>query len=67
MTNTVKFEVPANVVERWKQTAAYLWSDEERDEHYEAAVSCGNGDDSYAEGDTQGSAEAYDEVLSYLV
>lgn len=65
MTETVKFEVPVDVVERWKKAAARAWDPEEYDEYYIASVSCGNGDDSFAEGEEQGSAAAYDDILSY--
>lgn len=67
MTETVKFEVPDYIVERWVKAAARAWEPEEYDENYISSVSCGNSDDSFADGDVQGAAAAYDDILSYEV
>lgn len=63
----VMFKVPRRVYNNLVKNAGFLWSEEDHDENYEAAVTCGNGDDSYSEGECQGAASIADEILAYEV
>ena len=49
--------------ERFKQIAYCRWPEAERDRLYMNAVEQGNADDTFADGDTQGSAEICEEIL----
>ncbi|AMQ66117.1 hypothetical protein AAY80_153 [Stenotrophomonas phage vB_SmaS-DLP_6] len=60
-------KLPKAVYERLQKYAAEGWSGEEREELYEDAVTCGNADDSFSYGETQGAADVAEEVLSYVV
>jgi hypothetical protein len=62
----VVVHLPKEFVERLKKTAANEWSEDERDELYMDAVSCGNADDSFLSGESQGAASMASEILSYI-
>ena len=50
-------------INQLRHAASGAWEPEEHDENYFDAVSCGNGDDSYAAGEEQGAAVMAREVL----
>jgi hypothetical protein len=66
MTEYVTIQLPLEVVENLREYSGDLWSEDESDELYEAAVTCGNADDSFSSGSQQGAAYVADVVLSYL-
>ena len=66
-TDFVMIKLPRRVYDNLVKIAGFLWSEEDHDENYNDAVTCGNADDSYDEGETQGAADTAAFVLAYEV
>lgn len=56
MSDFVLIKMTTEAYETLKRIAANKWSEEEHDEMYESSVTCGNADDTFADGETQGEA-----------
>lgn len=59
-----KLVITEEQLKRLRSHAAEAWSEEEYDELYMDAVTCGNGDDSYSYGYDQGAAQLAEELLA---
>jgi hypothetical protein len=66
MTEFVTVQLPQKFVQDLRSTAGVLWPEDEYNEIYENVVTCGNADDTYAEGEGQGAAAVAAQILSYI-
>jgi hypothetical protein len=65
-TDIVTVQLPKKFVEHLRSTAGVLWPEDEFNQIYEDVVTCGNADDTYAEGEGQGAAAVAAEILRYI-
>jgi hypothetical protein len=67
MSETVTVVLPKAFQLRLANFAIQAWGSDEADERYAEAVTCGNADDTFDAGETQGAAWVAKEILEYIV